>query len=283
MAVITTTVAIPSLPGQIGTVVVQVPQANALPSNGLSSIISQATVPVLAPQPTGGSIGVPNQSAQDALQSGLRSSTFSQIASVTTIIDVPGALPSQIVPSNVPSSLVTIASPVSSAPVSRPSGPVTIGVPLPPNMSLDDPTQINFTPDPTDKFLGCISSTGLNGQPIFDGPSAYNTTFTASRCREFCDAQPGAPYKYYALTQGNLCHCSSAINQTNVKTEPNGCTIPAQGDPTQTEAGGGPDGTSVIYENTDAGNEPSNEAIDDPLQQVRPRFSLSCAQKSGFA
>jgi hypothetical protein len=230
----------------MGTVVVQVPQTNALPSNVLNS-------------------------------------TPSQIASVTTMVDVPGALPSQIVPSNVPSSLVTMASPVSSAPVARPSGPVTIGVPLPPNMVLDDPTQINFTPDPTDKFLGCISSTGLNGQPIFDGPSAYNVTFTVSRCREFCGAQPGAPYKYYALTQGNLCHCSSTIDQTNVKTEPNGCTIPAQGDPTQTEAGGGPDGTSVIYENTDAGDEPSDQAIDDPLHQVRPCSSLSCTQKSGFA
>jgi gentisate 1,2-dioxygenase len=64
---------------------------------------------------------------------------------------------------------------------------------------------------------------------------------------------------------------------------PNGCTIPAQGDPTQTQAGGGPNGTSVVYENPNTGGQSSDESLDDPLQQVRPGFSLSCAQKSGFA
>jgi hypothetical protein len=145
-------------------------------------------------------------------------------------------------------------------------GPTTIGTPLSAPTPVASPETLILNADPAGTFLGCISSTGLDGNSVFDGPSAYNSSFTQTTCRQFCDSQPGAPYQFYALEQGNLCHCSSAIVSTNVITDPNGCTIAAAGDPTRRQNGGGRN-RSVVF---------SNDFYTDP--DVRPYFCIICSK-----
>jgi hypothetical protein len=144
-------------------------------------------------------------------------------------VSIPGGLPGQ----------VSVTSPglVTSTPIV--GAPTTQGIPLPAGTAVADPSQLIVTADPAGRFLGCLANIGLNGLPIFNGPSIYSTAITQATCNAFCNAQPGAPFRFYAIEQGNLCHCSQTIDTANVISDPTGCDIAAQGDPLQTQNGGG--------------------------------------------
>jgi hypothetical protein len=128
-----------------------------------------------------------------------------------------------------------------------------------------DPGLLIGTGDPQGQFLGCLASTGLNGASIFTGPSIYSTAITQATCNTFCNTQPGGPYRFYAIEQGNLCHCSQTIDTANVVTDPTGCDMAAQGDPTQRQNGGGRNRLAAFQ----------NLAFP---ASVRPYFTIICSK-----
>jgi hypothetical protein len=141
----------------------------------------------------------------------------------------------------------------------------TQGTPLPAVTPVADPSLLVGTADPAARFLGCLASTGLNGAPVFNGPSIYDPTLTQTTCNTFCNTQPGGPYRFYALEQGNLCHCSQTIDTTNVITDQTGCNMAAAGDPTQRQNGGGR-GRLATFQNLGFPN------------TVRPHLTIVCSK-----
>jgi hypothetical protein len=144
-------------------------------------------------------------------------------------VSIPGGLPGQV---SVTSPGVITSTPIVAA-------PVTQGVPLPAGTPVADPSKLIVTGDPAGRFLGCLASTGLNGLPIFNGPAVYSIAVTQATCNAFCNVQPGGPFRFYAIEQGNLCHCTQTIDTANVISDPTGCNVAAEGDPLQTQNGGG--------------------------------------------
>jgi hypothetical protein len=178
---------------------------------------------------------------------------------VSSLLSVIGGLPSSVVPSGLPGAIssiigggipsvsipgglpgqvsVTSAPTVTSSPIV--AAPTTQGIPLPAVTVVADPSKLIGTADPAGRFLGCLASTGLNGLPIFNGPALFSTAITQASCNIFCNAQPGGPFRFYAIEQGNLCHCGQSIDTANVISDTTGCNMAAQGDPLQIQNGGG--------------------------------------------
>lgn len=149
--------------------------------------------------------------------------------------------PSPSIPSATPSS-------PTSSPIFGSGIPTPIGSPLPAGTPATNPQNLVADDDPDGTLLGCVSTTGKDGQSLFKGPSAYNSTFTQITCRRFCIDAVGGPYRIYALEQGNLCRCSADIDSNNVVTDPNGCDVPSAGNPR--EVGGGR-GRAIVFTNDD--------------------------------
>jgi hypothetical protein len=205
---------------------------------------------------------------------------------VSSLLSVIGGIPSSAVPSGLPGAVSSIFGNLPSASVggglsggvvsttstttvmSTPlaSGQATTqGTPLPAVTPVADPSLLVGTADPAARFLGCLASTGLNGAPVFNGPSIYDPTLTQTTCNTFCNTQPGGPYRFYALEQGNLCHCSQTIDTTNVITDQTGCNMAAAGDPTQRQNGGGR-GRLATFQNLGFPN------------TVRPHLTIVCSK-----
>lgn len=182
---------------------------------------------------------------------------------LSSLVSQPSSLPSAASSQTTGFSISVVPS-ISSTPA---SGPTTAGTPLPEETPVSDFTRLNFDNDTLSQFLGCVSSTGLNGEPLFDGPYAFDASFTQVTCREFCDSQPGGPYLFHGLEQGNLCHCSRDLVATNALLDNGACNMPASGDPTKTEAGGGRS-RSIIFRNL----EPEG------LEEVRRFYVLVCSK-----
>jgi hypothetical protein len=143
----------------------------------------------------------------------------------------------------------------------------TIGSALPAVTPVADPSLLTGTGDPNGQFLGCLVATGLNGLPILNGPSEYSSSLTQVTCHAFCDVQPGAPFRFFAIEQGNLCHCGQALDTSNVLTDPTGCNMAAAGDPTQTQNGGGRRRLAV-FQNLS------------PEPSVRPFSTIICSKRA---
>ncbi|KAF1914828.1 hypothetical protein BDU57DRAFT_596697 [Ampelomyces quisqualis] len=228
--------------------------ASPLPTNlDLSSLISRlSALPPASGEPLPSNLpGLSSLlSSLSALSTGTGlpvSALPTDVPGLSSLISQPNALPSGV--SSVPTGfIISVLPSISSSPAINPSGPSTVGVPLPPVPSVSNPATLVYNNDPLGQFLGCVSSTGLNGQPLFDGPSIFNPSLTQITCRLFCKTQPGAPYLFYAIEQGNLCHCSKTLVSSNVVVNNGACNIPVSGDPTKTEAGGG-QSNSVVFRN----------------------------------
>ncbi|KAH7119943.1 hypothetical protein B0J11DRAFT_508726 [Dendryphion nanum] len=86
-------------------------------------------------------------------------------------------------------------------------------------MSILQGLCLNPYPDntslPPNPFLGCTAHTGPSPSgttPILNGStSALDGNVTWSRCQDFCtvgtDKTGGAAYRYFAIENGNSCHC----------------------------------------------------------------------------
>jgi hypothetical protein len=240
---------------------VSIPSGSPSISLGVSSSLPLAGLPAGQSQLSSLPLAVSSLSVGISSQSsGLLLSTISRQPS--------GSLPANIgLPSSagLPSGIILPATSAVSSGVSVPvssRAPTTIGTPLPAQTPVSNALALNFNADPLGQYIGCISPTGLNGMPMFDGPSSFSVSFTQRTCRLFCEAQPAGPYIFYALEQGNLCHCSRTLVTVNLVLDLGGCNMAAQGDPTRTQAGGG-FGRAIVYR--DLSSIP-----------VRPIFTIVC-------
>ncbi|KAH7380572.1 hypothetical protein DE146DRAFT_637562 [Phaeosphaeria sp. MPI-PUGE-AT-0046c] len=195
--------------------------------SGLSSVSSPtgSSSPGLSPLSTAAS----SSSGLASSSSGLASSSSGLASSSSGLASSSSGLASSI------SGLTSSSSGLASLPsISSTSAGVSS---LPAGTPVADPGSLNYHADPNSQYLGCLSPIGLNGQPLFDGPSTYNASITQVTCGQFCRSQSGGPYEFYAIEQGNLCHCSKTLVASNAVIDNSGCNMGAQGDPTQ--AGGG--------------------------------------------
>ncbi|KAH6177065.1 hypothetical protein HBI61_123360 [Parastagonospora nodorum] len=217
--------AIPSVSAPIGGT-----PSDTIPSIG-APISGPSSGPIIAPSSLPNAGGVSSQTPQ---VSGGASSVPSNAGQST-------GLPSPSIPSAAPSS-------PTSSPIFGSGIPTPIGSPLPAGTPATNPQTLISDNDPEGTLLGCVSTTGKDGQSLFKGPSAYNSTFTQITCRRFCIDAIGGPYRIYALEQGNLCRCSAEIDSNNVVTDPYGCNVPSAGNPN--EVGGGR-GRAIVFTNDD--------------------------------
>ncbi|KAH4196963.1 hypothetical protein HBI22_198580 [Parastagonospora nodorum] len=204
--------------------------SDTIPSIG-APISGPSSGPIIAPSSLPNAGGVSSQTPQ---VSGGASSVPSNAGQST-------GLPSPSIPSAAPSS-------PTSSPIFGSGIPTPIGSPLPAGTPATNPQTLISDNDPEGTLLGCVSTTGKDGQSLFKGPSAYNSTFTQITCRRFCIDAIGGPYRIYALEQGNLCRCSAEIDSNNVVTDPYGCNVPSAGNPN--EVGGGR-GRAIVFTNDD--------------------------------
>lgn len=100
-------------------------------------------------------------------------------------------------------------------------------------------------------YLGCLSGLDLQDRPTFSQANAAgpNGALTQAGCKLTC-----ADFKYFALTEGNLCVCDNSYSPDAVVLPNEGCLSRASGAPL--EAAGGPtllgvQGPFTAYENTD--------------------------------
>ena len=69
----------------------------------------------------------------------------------------------------------------------------------------------------------------------------------------------------YALEQGNICHCSHYLPSSGIVVDQAGCNMPAEGDPTGKQAGGGRNRASVF------------QVTDFPDEEVRQLSRFMCS------
>jgi len=217
--------AVPSISTPIGGT-----PSDAIPSIG-APISNPSSGPIIAPSSLPPVGGVSSQIPQ----------VSGGVSSAPSNAGQPTGLPLPSVPSAAPS--LPISSPIFGSGIPSP-----VGTALPAGTPATDPQNLIADNDPNGTLLGCVSTTGKDGQSLFKGPSAYNSTLTQITCRRFCIDAVGGPYRIYALEQGNLCRCSADIDSTNVVTDPNGCDVPSSGNPR--EVGGGR-GRAIVFTNDD--------------------------------
>jgi hypothetical protein len=265
--------------------------SGAIPSGGLPSGVLPSGVLPSGAIPSGGlpSGAIPSGGLPSG--SGLPSGLPSGVAQLSSLISAINAIPSSVLPSGFSVPVIS-ALPSNGAQISSivsvinnlPSGVLpsgvsipassglptnafsTVGVALPAVTPVGNPALLTVNSDPASRFVGCLAFIGLNGLPILNGPAMYSPTITQASCNAFCNTQPGAPYRFYALEQGNLCHCAQSIDTANVLTDATGCNMAAEGDPTQLQNGGGR-GRLATFQNTLF-----------PGSSVRPFSTILCSK-----